>query len=211
MEELKASFDARLLNLIAPFVARNDVRFYLQGIHVSKHPNRPGVLLAATDGHQLALAYDPTGTTAESYILRLSPQMIVALRSRQAGWVTFEGGRLIVREREGGSEVFVQAGTAQIYGEFPDYVRLLPKDPAKLKVESRPWIAARLQERAAHVGVALTRGRNGGGYSGMAFLSMPDQEVGAVYARYSLEPNILVITMPMREKQDPTWPDWLKQ
>lgn len=53
---------------MALFMAKQDVRYYLNGISVEPHPDG-GAIIAATDGHRLAVIHDPDGWCTSQIIV----------------------------------------------------------------------------------------------------------------------------------------------
>ena len=68
-----AHFQARYLEVLKPFMATSDIRFYLNGLQVK--PHLEGVLICATDGHKLAVVYDKTGFAEKEMIIPVSSEM----------------------------------------------------------------------------------------------------------------------------------------
>lgn len=54
----------------------DDPRFYLNGINVKPHPDLPGVLLAATNGHMCVMMYDEHGYASREFIIETSKPLI---------------------------------------------------------------------------------------------------------------------------------------
>lgn len=55
-----ANVNPRMLLAANLFAAKEDVRFYLNGVHIERHPEC-GVVLVGTDGHAMAAIHDPLG------------------------------------------------------------------------------------------------------------------------------------------------------
>lgn len=68
-----AHFQAKYLQVLKPFMAKKDVRFYLNGLQIK--PHLEGVLITATDGHRLAAVYDKEGFCEEEIIVPVSDEM----------------------------------------------------------------------------------------------------------------------------------------
>jgi hypothetical protein len=54
--------NANLFARVAMAQSSDPGRYYIGGVHVSAHPSGTGVILAATDGHMMLVAYDASGT-----------------------------------------------------------------------------------------------------------------------------------------------------
>lgn len=80
---IRAKFQARFLPMIAPFMAAQDIRYYLNGFLIER-AERGGVYLVATNGHALAAIHDPQGILEgeESIIIRREPNLARACKAR---------------------------------------------------------------------------------------------------------------------------------
>ncbi len=211
----KTYFSAKSLAIVAPFRASNDIRYYLSGVHVSAHPNG-GVLLAATNGHQLCVVYDPNGKAEAPVIARVTSPLAAAAKSaRHGGLVGLQDGRWVVLDRRvvwgrrdasapdfeswpeepAKYEAFVQAGRHDIEGLFPLYLKVITTpdrlQPSLTGIINTHYLgriadAAKLisTQRLACGAYHLTDGKGGG---------------GAIYTRFTMDPNVLIVTMPMRD------------
>lgn len=140
---IQAKFAAKWLHLLAPFVAKNDIRYYLHGICVRKSP-KGGVWLTATNGHQMSVVHDEAGTItgADEVIIRFEASMLKAAPKPDGCYPTkkgdhpvepqvlLDGQRVYIAPSldEVGTkhERYVMPGLAIIEGKFPDTTRLLP-------------------------------------------------------------------------------------
>jgi hypothetical protein len=140
------SFRAQWLPLVMPFMAQQDIRYYLNGVCV--RPWGKGVLLCATNGHALAMAYDEKGHAEREVIFQVDPHMVPAIRMGGTRRHRFKGLEMwVVAERvagaltpalrvllncgqeyvPGASDAYVQAGNSEVDGKYPDYARVIPK------------------------------------------------------------------------------------
>jgi hypothetical protein len=97
LTEFKVGISPKYILPLSKFVAKNDIRYYLNGINVKPHPVK-GVILTATDGSSLLTIYDKDGFCDRDYILPLSRQLVAASRKPKA-WpksVLFDGDRILV-------------------------------------------------------------------------------------------------------------------
>lgn len=142
---LRAKFDARLITKVAPFVAKGDIRYYLNGIRVEAAGDRPGVYIVGCDGNRLMVAYDANGMIAnddgQGIIIKAPPAFLAACLARSGKGrlpldVLITGNRLSVAPGWGGmfrdTEVYVAPGLPFIEGKFPDWRKIMP-DFSKLK------------------------------------------------------------------------------
>ena len=107
------SIDARAIPPLALFTAKNDIRYFLEGVCVFPHPER-GVYVVATNGHCLAMWHDANGTTDKQRIIRVTKGLVDAAKNgRRLGdrRLTIENDRIAIVEIVDGTkvnEVFIQ-------------------------------------------------------------------------------------------------------
>lgn len=137
---MKIRFSATHIPRLALFMAKNDIRYYLNGIYVEKAKDREGIYLVATDGHTMAVIYDKDGLIqgTESVIMRVPPALVTACKRKSGlpNFVLVDGKRVSVAPDFGlehtGCEEYVLAGEPFIDGKFPNFSKILP-DFHKLK------------------------------------------------------------------------------
>lgn len=195
---------SRLFAFVAPFRALFDIRDYLQGVCFMPHPSG-GVILAATDGHQLALAYDPDGYAKEQQVLSVSKEIVSAAARRAEGFVYLSRtSRLLVAD-EMLKETFIQAGDPKIEGKFPDVSRVTPKVTGEHLGMKGAVNAAYL----ARMGRAAATLRQRGDSVSMSHWQCDTNS--AVLTRFGASANVLVVTMPMRgEDLSAPMPAWVE-
>ena len=67
---------------ITLFMAKQDVRYYLNGVSVEPHPDG-GVLLVATDGHRIGVLHDPDGWCESKFIVgNISKALLLACKAK---------------------------------------------------------------------------------------------------------------------------------
>ena len=66
--EYLARVNPKYFAAMALFMAKQDVRYYLNGISVEPHPDG-GAIIVATDGHRLAVIHDPDGWCTQQIIV----------------------------------------------------------------------------------------------------------------------------------------------
>lgn len=59
-----AKVNPKYFSAISIFAALKDVRYYLNGVHIERHPDQ-GVLMVGTNGHVLSVIHDPEGWIEE--------------------------------------------------------------------------------------------------------------------------------------------------
>lgn len=190
-------FNAEAISPLSLFVAKHDIRFYLHGICVMPAPSGKGCVIVACDGHRMAMWHDDSGRCSVQKVFKITPAFVSACKKRSKGLpkrVKFEDGRLVVFEGID-SETFIQAGKAEIEDcKYPDVFRVIPK---KLVPGLRGHINTEYLKQIGEAGKRL-----GGKWDGVRFYSADEIGHGATVARFDTSDNLIVITMPMRGRQD---------
>ncbi len=204
------SFSARLFAAVAEYRAKADIRYYLRGVCFAPHPDG-GAMLMGCDGHQLAVAFDPHGKAEKMQIFDSSAGLVSAARRsrRDEASVYFDGSRMVAHD--GINEVYVQPGRPRIDGVFPDVARVLP-DPDGLTPGHPGAFNARYLARLASTGALVCLGEyhvgvmhyGSGDGAGSARAAAP------MVTRFKAEPNIVVVTMPLREGITEQIPEFLR-
>lgn len=194
----KLRLTAKLLTLVLPFMAKSDVRYYLNGINVRPHKDG-GAIITATNGHALGAVHDRHAVCEHEVILRFDARMQQACAAGLADEreVVMIGDRLAIIDKTG-QEVYIQAGKPDIEGTFPRYERVIPKvetlQPGLLGTYSASVLAP--AEKAA-LAAAKQNGRTI--YSGMQFFNVNGDPNGSAVIRLPVEPNFVGVLMPMRD------------
>lgn len=140
---MRFKFKAKYLPMLARVAAKQDIRYYLCGVHVEA-AETGGVYLVATNGHAMLVIHDADGTISDVdpavASIRVTPATIaaakVASRMDVEQHVLLSGKRLSVAmdfESEHTSmEVHVQGGDPLVIGKYPDFRKVLP-DFSKLQ------------------------------------------------------------------------------
>lgn len=192
-------FTARALAPVAAFMAKNEPRWYLNGICAEPNPNGVGCFVGAANGHHMAVWHDADGSCTERTVLRVSKELVSASRKKKAnGWtINYEDGRLVLCDANE-QEIFVQAGKARIdaSAEYPNLWRAVPQE-SQLVPGLHGSINSRYLETIAKVGIML-EGQDGHG-SGVWHYSNGADGLGSIATRFGKAENLIVITMPRRE------------
>ncbi|MGI4776928.1 MAG: hypothetical protein ACRYGA_02225 [Janthinobacterium lividum] len=132
---IRAGFSARYLPSLAPFIARNEIRYYLCGVCIEK-AEIGGVYVIATDGHCMAVVHDAQGTIegAQRVIIQAPAALVsAAKRAKPFGElpqkILLDGKRVRIAvdfSVNGAGEAYVQAGDSVIEGKFPDWRQIVP-------------------------------------------------------------------------------------
>ncbi len=117
------TINSKLFARVALAQSTEETRYYLKGVHVSAHPRGEGVILAATDGHMLIAAHDPTGTPPTT-----EGGLIVGL-GKEGLKAAAKGEELTLDPATGAATVpglWLSPSTVLVDGSFPDWRRILP-------------------------------------------------------------------------------------
>lgn len=188
-------FSARLFHATAMFIAKRDIRYYLNGVLFMPHPSG-GAMIAATNGHQMCVAYDPTGAAPADRIVSVCPALEAAAGRFHEGWVHMDealDSRVIVSSKSG-VESYVQPGKALIEGKYPNVFRVMPSDPSKLQPAVSGAVNALYMEA---IGTMTKRLR----LRITALYQWQMDENSVIVSRLEGEPNIVLLTMPMTSKR----------
>ncbi len=120
----------RLIDLTQFAMARQDVRYYLNGLLLEIAPR--GLKAVATDGHRLAVAHFESDTELEE---EASKAIIVPRKGvlELARLLTWEDAELSVRAGSNALQLTVgnvRLTSKLIDGKFPDYARVIPDEEA---------------------------------------------------------------------------------
>lgn len=234
---MNLKFQAKYLPILAPFAAKHDIRYYLNGIYVQ--PYGDGVLLAACDGSTLAMVYDAEGKADRPVILRVSPSFLRACKTppreqfgrhvnirphfvvadimpgtAQEGTDTHHSQpdmfQLVLNfgadMQPGKTELFIQAGGAEIDGKYPDVARVVPKRE-NLKPGAPHAYQLRYLKRLPELR------KNGGHGTPVRFYSIPGEGTTLVCEVVGM-PEFMAMIVPMHDDRSNwvggTLPAWWK-
>lgn len=201
---------AKLLPIIAPFIAKNDIRYYLNAINVRPHKDG-GAVICATNGHALGAIHDRNAVCEHEVILRFDARMQQACAGgpKDERAVVMIGDRLAVVD-EGGTDVYIQAGRPDVEATYPSYSRVIPK-----MEELRPGLVGMfganlitLCEKAA-AAAAKASGKKLQHDTAMQFFSVKGDPNLSAVVRLWAAPEFIGVLMPMRaEGPMAVMPSW---
>lgn len=188
---------AKLLPIIAPFIAKADIRYCLNGINVRPHKDG-GAIITATNGHALGAIHDPGAVCEHEVTLRFDTRMQQACATGLSSdrEVVMVGGRLAVVEK-GGLEVYIQAERPEIEGNFPRYERVIPKEES-LRPGLLGTYGAKVLVPAENAALAAAKlfSRH---FTGMQFFNVNGDANASAVFRLPVAPGFVGVLMPMRE------------
>lgn len=193
-DDITTAVDARLFGAVAVFRALKDIRWYLNGVHLMPHPGGAGVLIVATNGHQLGVAFDANGRTPHAQTLTCSAKLAAAARDcrhRPDSHVVLQDGRVrvlssLLEERH------VQPGPPTIEAaEYPKVLRVI----APALGELRPGAQGPFNPKYLQVLDKLGADLSSRHAAPLFHWTTPD---GMLVTRFAAESELLAITMGLR-------------
>lgn len=216
---MNLKFSARALSFCAHFMAKQDIRYYLNGVCVTPMPAEiGGVLVAATDGHAMGMWHDAKGEADRQVIMRVSPGLLSA--AAKGGVVRTVGERLAVvhlntKTEIEDNEVYVQANEDRAYadpkadverweipGKFPDVLRVVP-DLADLDRSTGQHLGAINAKCLARIEKAMPKT----GKCNSGCIIRQKSADSAALIQFPRQHEAAVVIMPMRDDMDKggTW------
>lgn len=123
----------RMIDLARFCVSTEETRYYLNGICLQPHPERGTLRSIATDGRRMAVIDGPIPALDKLNVILptgflSAVQALVQPKANDTVTLAFHEARPLARVSCGA----VQIDAKLIDGQFPDYTRVIPKDPARM-------------------------------------------------------------------------------
>lgn len=226
-----ARVNPKYLAAVALFRAKNDVRYYLNGIFLEPHPEK-GVVITATNGHVIGSIHDPAGFAQTSFIFQPDERIIKAckLKAWQKSWhpdavwiaercavVVSNLGKDLAQDAQPAVPVLfgenhIEAATsALVDGKFPNWRRLFQKERAE-PTPGFPWLRTDIMQPFLDAAKILNPG-----YTSAIHCAPNGPEVSA-YVQLEASPadpdaRFIGLAMPMRPGRARTesMPTWLER
>lgn len=215
--------DAKKFAAAALFRSKEETRYYLNGVYIEPHPDG-GVIMVATNGHQMAVIHDESGEANAPFICKASQQFYTACAKKPAdvlkrpGQIHFVGhvANLVCEGFDGDPSIIGDCHIEVEYapdidGTYPDWRRVLPTIDTQPTIPDLvgPYfgINAEYVTDFAKALKILT------GVKSAKIITMTVQDRGAPIAITSETcREFLGVLMPAREASErPTLPAWLKE
>lgn len=200
----KLRVSAKLVALVTPFMAKADIRYYLNGINIRPHA-AGGAVICATNGHVLGAVHDPDAVCEHEVILHITPGTAAALKGRGNGRreLVMRHGRVAIMEED--IEVSLQPGDPLVEGKFPQYQNVIP--PAD---RLKPGLIG--QFNTAYIALLDTVAKiacpKAGPLRAVTFFTVDGQPKGSAVARLLAERNFLAVLMPQSPDVMAPTPTW---
>lgn len=195
---IKLKFNRKYVPLVAPFVARADIRYYLNGIHVESAKDRDGVYVVGCDGHRLTIAYDREGVLegddGKGVTMRMPSAFVSACRARSPVplMVVAQDNRVSVGvdfdNAHGDLETYVMPGKPWVEGNYPDIHRVLPS-----WIDLNPGFCSQVDPRYLADFVTLSKS------GGVSFWQTNPSD--PIVVQHTAHPELLSILMPRRSDE----------
>ncbi len=170
----------RLLHLCRHCISTEETRYYLNGIHLTTHPERGTLRAVATDGHRMAVIDDdtkpPEGWPGMIVPTRTVNVLCAMTSAKGNAEVTLHATETKLRATRDGMTVTSKL----IDGTYPDYTRVIPKDaPTSRATLNRAGITRLDRAYRAVVGIHMTRAAKLDPEAGQMVITGPDTRVSA--------------------------------
>ena len=117
-----ARINAVAIKIVFPFVATQDIRFYLNGINI--RPLEDGsVMIVATDGHRYIVVRDPHGYAEDEIIVSVSKDALKHAGNAKHTLDVMSNGSAMI-SGDVAQPLFIQPGNSLIEGAFPRIERV---------------------------------------------------------------------------------------
>lgn len=199
---------ANLIGTVAPFIAVNDIRYYLRGISVRPHASG-GAVICATNGHALGAIYDAAAVCEAEVIIHIDTQTLAACAAKSPvkRHLVIIHNRLAVVDAKG-AEICIQAGNPVIEGKFPNYANVIPAAD-----KLTPGLAGSFNRAYLRQGdLAAQACGKAAGHSkavGVQFFSVGGDPNLTTIIRVPVMPDFIAALMPMRDDVLAPVPAWV--
>lgn len=117
-----ARISAAAVRIVFPFVAQQDVRYYLNGINIRPLEDN-SVMVVATDGHRYIVVRDSKGFAEREMIVTLSKDALKHATNAKHTLDVMSNGSAMISDA-GAQPLFIQPGNALIEAVFPRIERV---------------------------------------------------------------------------------------
>lgn len=128
-------FNACIFAAVNMARSNEDTRYYLRGVFVKPAPSGKGVIMCATDGARMVVAWDCAGFISEPAILDADKSVLAHCKATKAGHAVIAKdeadsiARVIQVDSDGDEMATLGAGVITVVdGTFPDFDRVIPRE-----------------------------------------------------------------------------------
>ncbi len=183
-------FQAKYLKMLFSFMAKGDVRYYLNAICIEPHEDG-GAILIATDGSAMLLIRDTSAKCAERTVFTISRDSIkFSYKLDAICYVDQKGGRLKISDKIG--ELYLQPNSCIVDGsKYPNWKKVVPNF-SELKDVVSGCVSIHLIDRLK---VATDSARR---FSPIRFWTI-GVEAAPIVVQFSAVPEAFALLMPCRD------------
>lgn len=199
------------------YAAKQDVRYYLNGVRIEPHPQQ-GAIIIATNGHRLAAIHDPDGWCKEPIIVGDIPRSLVAACKAKGNELKFTAPKQLWVSKT--SAVVMGCDDSAppqdpfnvmalhavritlIDGNYPNWQRVLPKKRAELPTRFPSLNPAYLAELHEVASILDPLSRKHGAAVRLEALDEHSSIVARI-PRLDLLERFVAVIMPLRDMEFP--------
>lgn len=204
---MKLNIQARLVAAICEFKAKNDIRYYLNGVYVEPLPIG-GAVIVATNGHAMGIWRDTSAIVERPAILRIGKQLREACAESADGFLSLIDGRLTVTNEQK-KESYVQPNSEKDgaalgweieNAKYPDWKTVVPDDCKTGPLGSFNAGYVKLVHKALRI-------VNGDKFAGITLRQSDESK--CIFVTSGSQPNFAAVIMPMRDDGNGNYPAWI--
>lgn len=204
-----ASINAKDLARVAPFAAKQDVRYYLNGVCIE--PADGGSVIVATNGHMMAALFSAGTRVERTIIVPVNTAFLNKIRAMGIeGTIDLENEKAFPILRMRGEVRYVHPQTI-LDGKFPDWRRVVGRSEDLAEGIPGSYNVKYLKTAIQATDSALDNDR----YSGIRFFHKKEDPLNSplvIRPQYRDASDLVVLVMPMRgEEKIPSIPSWAER
>lgn len=113
-----ARVSALAVKRVFPFIAKDDIRYYLNGANIRPLEDDKGVMIVATDGHRYVVIRDPEGFAEKEIIVAVQKDGLKHAGNPKHTFDVMSDGKAMILD-EVATQLFVQPGRSLLDGDYP--------------------------------------------------------------------------------------------
>lgn len=205
---MKLNINARFVAAICEFKAKNDIRYYLNGVYVEPLPTG-GAVIVATNGYVMGVWRDVSAIVERPAILRIGKKLREAFTECADGRLSLVADQLVVFAKK--SEYYIQPNSEKDgnklgweieYAKYPCWKKVFPDE--RQTGPQGTFNAKYIKPICKALKIA------GGSLStGIAMRQASEYE--GIFVACSNQPDFAAIIMPMRDDKYGIYPAWINE
>lgn len=206
---MKLNLNARLVAAICEFKAKNDIRYYLNGVYVEPLP-AGGAVIVATNGHAMGIWRDTSAEVERPAILRIGKNLREVCQEAADARLELIDGRLTVTNKQK-TEYHVQPNGGKdgspasweiARDKYPLWKAVFPDECKTGPVGM--FNAAYL--KLVHKALKIATGND---FAGITLRQSDEKK--SIFVSSSLLTDFAAIIMPMYDDSKINYPSWLSE